>query len=227
MNAFFAFVLSQSILIPIVVGLVYRKNLKPGYFPFFLLLLIGFLNELLSFVLINGFGLRNAISIKVYSLIECCLILYQLYIWRNLKKLYKTYTFIIGVCILTWIIENIFLFKSNLHGPYFMMLYAFFIVLLSINQINIIMVRPQSELLKNPVIVFCISFIIFFTYQIVYQAALYQSQETHEYNGIFTGFAYINFATNILYAIAFFLIKDESNPAYQKHLLNKQTDKLT
>lgn len=221
MNSSLAFVLSESIIIPILVGIIYLKRISRAYYPFLLLLLIGAVNELLSAIVINVFGLRNAISIKIYSLIECCLILYQLYVWRNSKKLFKTYLFIIIICVLVWIIENIFWLKGNLHGPYFMMGYAFFIVLLSINQINIIMVRPQETLSKNPIMVFCISFIIFFTYQIIYQTALYQSEGTHGYNGIYTGFAYINFATNILYAIALFLAKDTANSMYEKHLQNR------
>ncbi len=56
------------------------------YYPFFLLLLIDFINELVSFILIHGFKESNATANNIYSLLECCIILYQLYLWRNSKK---------------------------------------------------------------------------------------------------------------------------------------------
>ena len=80
-----SFLLSLSILVPLVMGLVRIKRLGRTYFPFLIVLALGFLAELASNVFSKVFN-NNAPVIKVYSLLECCLVLYLFQLWRNQKN---------------------------------------------------------------------------------------------------------------------------------------------
>lgn len=215
MNIYFAFLLSQSILIPVFIGLARLKRWGKEYYPFFLLLLFGFLAELISFIVIHSFRLSNAPVVKIYSLLECCLILYQLYIWGNKKKGYLPFVLLTGFCSIVWIVENVLFLNINTFSPYFRVLYAFIIALLSINQINAIMVKPDGPLYKDPRFIISVAFVIFFIYQIIYEASLFVGLEKSTIaNKIILGFDYINLIANLLYSVAVFLITSKNKTGY-------------
>lgn len=206
MTALSTFLLSQSVLIPILIGLLRFRRMDKIYYPFFILLIIGFLAEVVSFILIRSFHVQNAPANNIYFLLECYLLLYQLYLWKNSKKGYSTFLFFAGISVVAWFIQNILFFKINtFDSPFFQIYYAFLLVLLSINHINIIMVRPKGALLQNPQMILCVGFIAFFIYQIIYYASRFISNEPIQIM-ITSRFAFINFAINVLYAFAVYLM---------------------
>ena len=222
MNVFLTFLLSQSILIPIGAGLVRIKRIATNWLPFLTLLALAFIAELISFIIIHFFNLGNAPVIKVYSLLECCLIFSQFYKWTNFKNEKKMLLLLTGACLAVWITENIIFLKINTFSPYFRVFYAFIIVLLSINHINAIIVRHGGHLLKNPWFIICLSFIIFFTYQIIYEASFFIGDDQSVVaNKIILGFGYINLIINIFYSVAILLISSQdyfsTKKYYSKH----------
>ena len=204
------FLLSQAILAPIAVGLLLIKRLGKTYSPFFLLLLLGLLTEVISFVVINRYHGGNAAIIKIYSLLECCLLIYQLYVWQNDKNYKMLFVVLGGICITCWVTESIVFNNLNTFSPYFRVFYAFVIVLLSINQINSMMFKDNLVLLKDPKFILSLGFIIFFLYQIIYEASFFVgSDKSIVANKIIVGFGYINCATNLLYAVGLFFMPDK------------------
>jgi len=219
MDILLNFLLSQSVLIPIVIGTVRIKRLPKMYYPFFVLLLLGFLSELVSFILIETFKTSNASVIKIYSLVECCIILYQLYLWKSSARYRRGFIFLAGACIVFWITENIVFFNTNTFNPYFRVLYAFVIILLSINQINSMMFNHDGPLFKNPRFIISLGFVVFFLYQIIDEASLYiGSDQSVVANKIIMGFGYINFFTNMIYAVAIFIITAKKEDLYNQYL---------
>lgn len=206
MNTVFTFVLSESVLIPIATALLMARKLKRNWLPFFLMLMLAFIAEVSSFCIIKYLNISNAPVIKIYSLCECCLIVYQFYLWQN--KRYGSFCLALTIiCVLVWLVENILL--QNLYNfvPYFRVFYAFIIVLLSINLINVLMVNQRSALLRNPVFLVCLAFIVFFTYQIIYEASFFVGADKYLVaNQIITLFAYVNVLINVVYAVAIWLL---------------------
>ncbi|MGZ3754661.1 MAG: hypothetical protein ACXVAY_15485 [Mucilaginibacter sp.] len=216
----FTFLLSQSILLPLVAVLIYLKKIPPNWMPFIWLIIVAFLTEEVSFIAIAYFKAGNAPIIKIYSLIECCLILYQFRLWKNENFARTTFWILTGICIAGWIVENIIFGELNTFSPFFRVFYAFVVVLISINQINAIIVRQDGPLLKNPKIILALSFIIFFIYQIIYEASYFIGSETSIVaNKIILGFGYINFAVNILYVVVILLINKNDEVTFKSHYL--------
>lgn len=221
MNATNVFLLSLFVLLPILIGIKRFKNMDKIYYPFFILLVAGFINEVISFILIRGFKQSNAPANNIYSLFECCLILYQFYLWNNSKKKYRIFVFLVATCVAVWIIENILNFGISWVSTYFDIFYAFVIILLSINQINTIMMRPKGTLLKNPQIILCVSFITLFIYQIINDASKFISNSPTIHNILIIGFSFINFATNMLFTVAMYLITYKSKEKYEEYFRNR------
>ena len=211
------FVISQSIWIPIIIGLVRFKIIKSECLPFFLLLVIGLFTEFISFLLIryanhgHGYG-SNAVPTNIFVLIEWLLLAYQLHSWGFLKKRKELFYIFISAPVLIWIVENIILGKIVVFSPYFRILYAFLITLVSISEINYRITHDNKNLFRNPKFIICIGLILFFVYQILYEWA-YQVSLIEAPMGFTTSiislFAYINVITNIIFGIAFLVGREE------------------
>jgi len=207
MNILTNFLLSQSVIIPIIAAVIHLRRLDKIYYPFFIVLLLGLLAESASFILINTFRTSNAPVIKIYSLLECCLILYQLYLWENLYRRKRSYIYIAAFCVAFWFTETVVYANLNTFSPYFREFYAFIIAILSIDQINTMMFYHEKIVVKNPRFLICLGFIIIFIYQIIYEASFsIDSAESAVANKIIIGFGYLNFAINLLYAVAIYFI---------------------
>ncbi len=216
------FLLSQSILIPIIVGMVRIKRLTKVYYPFFLLMVLGVFSELVCFIYIEIFKASNASVVKVYSLIECCLILYQLYLWKSSTRYRRLFLVLGAISVIFWIVECILFSNINTWSPYFRVFYAFVIILLSVNQINSMMFNHDEPLFKNPRFIICLGFIVFFLYQILYEAAFYSgSEQSTIATKIIFGDSYINVFTNIIFAVALFIITAKKEDTYN-HYLSEQ-----
>lgn len=216
MKIILAFLLSQSILLPIIIGLIRLRRIDKGYRPFFILLWIGFLTEVISFAVIQGFGKSNFFVVNVYILIEWILIAWQFHIWGFLRQKKWAFYSLLTLTTLFWIGEYVLIHKVTAILLYFRFLYFFLIVLLSINKINFMITHDNRNLFRNPRFLICIAFIIYFIYMIVYfwsfQISLFGKSDIS--NSIIFLMAYVNVFTNIIYAIAFLLI-----PAPQKFTL--------
>ena len=216
MRSFIIFLFSQSILLPFIAGLVRLNRLGRTYRPFFTLLLIGVLSELVSRYLIRVAHITNAASSNIYALLEWLAIAWQMHVWgllRSRKTLF--YILLTGVA-LGWVTENIVLGHIREFSPYFRFFDALLIVLFSVNKINFMITHDNRNLLKRPDFLICIGLIIYFIYKIIYEWA-YQASivgQSDITTNIILLFGYINALTNIIFAIALLLI-----PAPQKFTL--------
>jgi len=208
MKTIIAFLLSQSILLPIIIGLVRFRRLDRSYQPFFILLIIGFITEIVGFILIQGYEKSNYVIVNIYVLIEWTLIAWQFHVWGFLQGRKGLFYAVMGFTTLCWVVENLVFGHITGIVPYFRFLYFFLIVLLSINKINFMITHDNRKLLQRPDFLICIGLIIFFLYKILYEWA-YQVSITGESDittTIIRLFGYINALTNIIFAIAFLLI---------------------
>ncbi|MDO6433917.1 hypothetical protein Q4E93_25140 [Flavitalea sp. BT771] len=214
MKLLFTYLLSQSILIPIIIGLIRLRRLK-GYQPFFILLIIGTLTETAGYITIKRYG-TNLVVVNIYVVLEWIFIAWQFHVWGLLRQKKWLYYLLLTGPILLWIEEDLVLGNITRIEPYFRFLYFLLIVLLSINKINFTITHESRNLLRNPQFILCLGFIIYFMYMIVYFWAYYASVfERSVITSNIIGFmAYVNVLTNIIFGIALWMI-----PAPQKFTL--------
>lgn len=211
MNNFVSFLFSQSILLPLIIGLIRIRKIQSSYHPFLALILLGALTELFSFITIRLFD-SNAIVSNIYSLLECMLILYQFYRWRFYTMPRKWYWIIPAICLLIWFTENIVFMYITQFRPVFRISYAFLVVMVSINEINYLITHENRQLFKNARFLICMGFIIFFIYQILFEGTYYIAKTGGDpviSNKIFSLQVYINVFVNMIYAVAMLLIPEK------------------
>ena len=207
LSAFYAFLISESILLPLLIGLARFRRLGRMYRPFLILLALGALNEPVSYLFIRTMH-SNAIPNNLYSLAEWILISWQFHRWGFLRTRQPLYMGLVALISLIWIYEDLVLGQITGYPPYFQVFYCFLTVLLSVNKINFMITHDDRRLHSNPIFLICIGFIIFFIYRIVYEWA-YQTSvggATETTNFIIMSFGYVNALTNIIFAIALLCI---------------------
>lgn len=222
-HTFFSFLLSEILLIPFGVALFRWRRIEKTYYPFFILLTLGVIQELVSYWIIHWLHHTNAASVNVYGLLECAVIVWQFYAWNSFRSFGSRLTWLYALqagSLLLWIACNLVFFHLDDFGfPFYRILYPFVVVLLSINEINLMITHDNRNLYKNPRFVICLAFITFFLYQILYEGAFLVSgadkTETVP-TEIIHLFNYVNAFVNGLYLVAVLLVPQKRSSAFER-----------
>lgn len=211
MNFIFSTLLAQLIFIPFLMGVLNYRKMDGAFRPFIFFLFAGVLAELSSFILIALLHRSNAPAIKLYSLAECVIILVLFHRWGLFSNRKAYFYVLLATCVVFWFFEEVVFGGIYNFIPFFRIFYSFIIVLISINRVNyIILVNAGRTLFRNARFLICIAFIIFFIYQILYEAAYFVSDHSGENysvtNNIISLFGYINLLVNLLYIAAVYFI---------------------
>jgi hypothetical protein len=193
--------LSYAVAIAAIIGLVRIRVIDRAYYPFILLLWVALLTEITGTIVIRLYR-TNAINSNIYVLLESVLILW---FFRRLKLFSKTFfAWLMTIFILAWIAENFIIFSITTFQSYFRVFYSFVIVLLSIHMINKLFSEERRKLIKNPVFLIMITFIVFFTYKTLIEIFyIYGLDASDEFKiQVYRIMPYINLTANLLYAIA-------------------------
>ena len=162
LNAIF----SLSIGLGVVVGWIRFHRTGPAYLPFLLLLTAGFLNELLSIILLSQ-GLTNIINFNAFKLAETLLLLWQFYLWEIFGTNKGRPELLAATFVTAWLTENLLFGSFNEFNSHFIIVHSFFFVMLCINAINKLVLEEFRPLFRQPVFMICMALITYFTYAIL------------------------------------------------------------
>lgn len=196
-------------ILPCIAGLVRFRRLGTTYQPLFLMSVVGLASEAISEYLVYYRKTSNADIANTYALLEWVLIFWQFRVWGFFRTRKEIGYAVLLIPCLVWVAENLIFGKMINFSPYFRILASFSIVLFSVNKINFMITHDNRKLLGHPDFLFCIAFIIYFIYDIVYEWAFQSSSTPAEIKiteTIIFLWGYINALTNIIFAIAFLRI---------------------
>ncbi len=203
MKAVYLFLLGEFELLPLIIGLVRFRRLGRTYRPFLLMLAFAVLNQLASYVVLKTTHL-NSVPNNIYGLVEWILIAWQFHVWGLLRNNKRVFYLLVVLVSLIWVVEDLVLGGITDWPPYFQVVDAFVIVMLSVGKINFMITHDDRNLSGNPIFLICLAFIILFIYEIVlewaYQMSLQGATETT--NHIIIGFSYVDVLVNAIFAIA-------------------------
>jgi hypothetical protein len=199
-----AFVLSLSILLPLIAGVVRFRNLRDSYLPVFYLLIIGLINELVCYLFFEHSS--NAVPTNIYYLLEFLLFTWQFRKWKNILCRTWLYLSVIGVMSFVWIGENLIYGKIAEFSPLFQIGYSFVLILLAVNQLNWLIVNEKGNIMRHPVFIICIAMIIYFSYKVLTETFYYYAPENLIKRNIFVLQSYLNVGYNIMLGIALLCI---------------------
>jgi hypothetical protein len=195
--------MALSIFIPGTLSVFRFNYIQKTYLPYIYLIWIGCANEIIS--IYCAFRFHNNIANNIiYTFIES---LFLLWFFKGLgvfdgRKHFLN--FLIVLFVGAWVTES---FIVNPFGTqytsYFDTVYAFCAVMFSIDVINRILLT-ETDVLKNPTFLICITIIIFFSFQIVERMFwVYGLRNSVEFRrGVQQITVVVNFASNFLYGLS-------------------------
>jgi len=203
MNLIIGRIIAFSIAIPATLGLFGFKKSERSFLPFLWLIWISLLNELISFIVIRT-GHSNAVNYNAFTLAEGLLITWQFNKWKLFERLQLLYKGVLFVFVATWITEMLFISSVTAFLSYFIILRSLVIVLISINALNRLIVKEQSNLLKDSVFLICIGFVFSFTYAMLVEIFLmYGINESEAFmSNVYIISNYIGLFANVLFTLA-------------------------
>lgn len=170
------FLWSALIIFPLGLGLIRLKKMDEAYRPFIAICACGLLAELLRFYQIWLYfneGIKtNYVIYNIYILAIALLYLQLFFNWQTFGlqkwKLYLGW----GILVSVWLTDHVFLGPERLltMTSIFRMTYSSMICLLSVQQINLLIINEKKILLKNPRFLICISVLVFFLLYIIQES---------------------------------------------------------
>jgi hypothetical protein len=209
MDKSIAFILSLSVFIPLITGLVRYGELPVSYFPLIYLLGIGLINEVVSYLFF--YNSTNAIPTNIYFLVEFFFFIWQFRAWKNIIRKNWVHRSLLIVMTAIWVIENVILGRLDEFSPFFQVIYSMLLILLAVNQLNWLLVNERGDIVTNPIFIICIAIIIFYSYKVLTEVFYFYAPENLMKNNIFVIESYVNVGYNVLLAIAILCIPQRRN----------------
>ncbi len=194
--------LNHSIIIAAVFGIARFKSVINTFYPFLFLIWIGCINESLSLVFIYKAG-SNTVSSNIFVLIEFCLVLLQFYKWNHGENKFK-YWLVAALGATVWIIDNFIINTIIQNDSLFRVVYAYIIVVFSIDQIGKIIVYERGILVKNAMFIICISFTFYFACKAFVEAfnMIHPGLSDPILGNLWVMMYFVNGISNLFYALA-------------------------
>lgn len=193
--------LNHSIIIAALLGMIRFKSIASDFHPFLWLIWIGVVNETLSLVFIYSFG-SNAVNSNIYVLIEYGLVLFQFYRWN--REYLKVCRLLAIVGLLIWILDDCLLNNISENNSVFRIFYSVVIVLLSVMEVNRIIINERKMIMGNAIFIICVTFLVYYgckAFVEVFNA--FQMELSKQFNRSMFRILYAaNLFSNIMYAIS-------------------------
>jgi hypothetical protein len=158
----FSAISAFSITIPCAMAIYSYKQMKTRYNPLLAILFLGFLNETISWLMIQFYG-SNLITANVYTLIEF-LLYYHLF--NRLKKKTKIFSVTILVLgLLVWITDNLILHTLFTSNSLFRLFSSLVIIWYSVEKLAELTLYRVADRFKKPDLLLCFSLLVYFTFK--------------------------------------------------------------
>ena len=211
---FLTVVFSYSILPAAVVGFLRFNRITAVDRPFFYIVWLALINEILNLVFTAVFR-TTAINCNIYVLAEAILYCLLFYRWGGLIGTRTRFRNLSVLICGFWIWDNLIVHNLRHTNSLFRIFSSFILVFLAIDQINQLIMTERSKLLKNARFLICVGMVIFFTYRAIFEVFyLNISFSLAFYHRVDLIMEYVNLFVNLIFAIAALWI-----PRRQKFIL--------
>lgn len=210
------FVLSQSILIAFIVGIVRYRKIDPAYYPFLYYAGAAVLMEILAriFTLYNRPDLHLP-ALHVYSYIEFCLFTWLFHNWGLFNRRKAVFISLLGIFFVLWVISSFFIHNFTEQNFSFLVVYSFALIFFSVNTFNKVVVHERGNIFRNPKFLICLGIIIFYTFFTlvnVTSLSVFKQNVSRSFRVNLQQInVYTNFLVNLLYVVAILWIPRKQN----------------
>lgn len=160
------FILSLTISLAVIIGIVRFQKIDRAYYPFIyyitLMLVVEIVVKLLAESGANDF-IRTMMNI--YTLVEFSLLAWMFHAWGLFNRNKTFFIALMIVFFVAWFFTTIII-ESIVYGNnfYFRVLYSFALVLFAVSTFNKMVINHRGSIFQNAQFWICLGIIIFFTF---------------------------------------------------------------
>lgn len=204
MNFYVVALFSASIFIAGIIGLIRFNKIEEHYYPFLYFIWLGCINEVISFTLIMS-RQSNYINNNAYVFIAS---LFIVWFFKNNGLFHNripAFYSVLAALITLWLFESFWIINIKEQiGTYFRIFSSFLTILMSIQLINTMLVAGTNNLIRNPVFLISLTFILYFTFKTLVEAFwIYGLQSSESFQLLVWNISvFVNLFTNLIYALA-------------------------
>lgn len=174
------------------------------YYPFLYFIWAGCINELISTIMIMS-RQSNYISSNSYVFLASLFLLWFFKSNGLYKKREPVFYAVLAALITLWLFESFWLINIKEQiGTYFRIFFSFITILMSIQLINTMLVAGTDNLIKNPVFLISLAFILYFTFKTLVEGFwIYGLKSSESFQLLIWNISvFVNLFTNLIYALA-------------------------
>ncbi|OQP50791.1 hypothetical protein A4H97_02870 [Niastella yeongjuensis] len=207
MDSTVRFILSLSIGIAVIIGIVRFRRIDQSYYPFIFNCIAALSVEILNRIW-DVTDNRDAFTfvLNVFSYVDFFFFLWLFHNWGLFNRKKSTFIAIASVFFVIWLVTNIIFSNFINNNNYFFILYAFALIFFSVNTFNKMVVHERSSIFRNPKFWICLGVIIFYSFFIVVFTtglSLFEHSMSKPFRAeLWAISVYSNLLVNILYAVA-------------------------
>lgn len=195
--------MALCIFIPGILGVLKFPQIQNVYRPFIYLVWVGCVNEVIS--IYCAFRFHNNIANNIiYNFSES---LFLLWFFKRLDIFEGRRHFLNFLVLLfagVWCTESFVVHPfGTQYTCYFDTIYAFCVVMFSVDVINRLLLT-ETDVLRNPIFLICVTFIIYFSFQIIERMFwVYGVKNSEEFRrGVQQIMVIVNFLSNFIFGLS-------------------------
>lgn len=210
------FVLSQSILIAFIIGIVRFRKIDPAYYPFVYYTGAAVLMEILArvFTLYRRPDLHLP-ALRIYSIVEFYLFTWLFHNWGLFNRRKTVFFSLLVIFFILWVVSSFIIHDINEQNFSFLVVYSFALIFFSVNTFNKVVVHERGNIFTNPKFLICLGIIIFYTFFTlvnVTSLSVFSQNVSRSFRiNLQQINVYTNFLVNLLYAVAILWIPRKQN----------------
>ncbi|WEK36553.1 MAG: hypothetical protein P0Y53_03490 [Candidatus Pseudobacter hemicellulosilyticus] len=219
MDRSFQFVLSLSIIIAVIIGIVRYRKMDRAYYPFVYFTIVAFLMELAAHYMVKHRVQTEIIIaiVHVYGFLEFFLFARLFHNWGLFNRQKDVFYAVAGAGLAFCLGAVLLVHGLRELNYYFLIAYSFALIFFSVSSINKMVVHDRGNIFRNPQFIICLGIIIFYIFFILVNVTYLSGfRENREISVSFrTNLqninVYSNLLVNLLYAVAMIWIPRKQN----------------
>lgn len=203
----FSFILSLSIAIAGIIGIVRFKVIDKSYYPFLYDIWLAILVELIVYLLgtMKAYTVLNGV-VNVFSIADALLFTWLFYRWNLFSRHRYILYVLLGFFVALWIVITFFVHGFLQNNWYFRLIYSFVLIFAGVTYFNKLVVTERGNMLRNSRFLICLGVIIFYTFFTVIcatQVSVFKNEVSIEFRrGLQEINIFSNLFVNLIYALA-------------------------
>jgi hypothetical protein len=216
MNDTIRFIISLSIGIAVIIGIVRFRKIDKSYYPFIYTISAALVVEIVTRIfMVTGYPEAFEVALNIYSFLDFYLYLWLFHNWGLFNHNKGVFIAIASTFFIVWATNNALVTGFIRPNFYFFILYSFALIFFSVTAFNKAVVNERISIFRNAKFWICLGIIIFYSFFVVACATsltLFRENVSREFRGQLQSInVYSNLLVNLLYAVAVIWIPRKKN----------------